>query len=91
MCLWELSSSCHYIKYILYTGVGIGRESTPTPTISNFDQHDTDRDGLGDVGDQEESRFTERHGWIPWVVFGGVFLLVAGMGYEVIRNKRKGV
>ena len=60
------------------------------PFIENIDQQDTDRDGIGDACDAEESRFTERHGWIPWVTFGVVFVAVVGMGYEVIRRKRNG-
>ena len=59
------------------------------PFVENIDQKDTDRDGLGDACDQEESRFTERHVWIPWLTFSLVFLAVCGMGYEVMRKKRE--
>jgi hypothetical protein len=59
------------------------------PMVVNPNQSDIDRDGIGDTCDQEESRITEKHTWIPWVVFVGVFIAVLGMGYQVIRMKSK--
>ncbi|TSC78839.1 MAG: Thrombospondin 3-like protein [Parcubacteria group bacterium Gr01-1014_29] len=44
----------------------------------NSDQRDTDGDSIGDVCDKEESRFTEKYPWIPWIGIGsaGVVLIV---------------
>jgi hypothetical protein len=55
----------------------------------NYDQKDTDIDGIGDVCDKEESRFTEQYPWIPWVGIGfaalvliTLFALTARMPHE---------
>ncbi len=40
------------------------------PSIRNPDQRDTDADKLGDACDKEESRFTEKYPFIPWVGMG---------------------
>lgn len=44
----------------------------------NSDQRDTDGDAMGDVCDKEESRFTEKYPWIPWIGIGsaGVVLII---------------
>lgn len=48
------------------------------PDQPNANQLDTDSDEIGDVCDGEESRFTERNAWVPWVGMGvaGLVLLV---------------
>jgi hypothetical protein len=70
-----------------YDGVATYRDNCPF--VSNFNQSDVDRDGVGDACDQEESRFTEKHGWVPWLAFGFVFVVIVGMGYEVMRKIKK--
>ncbi len=37
------------------------------PDKPNIDQQNTDSDAYGDVCDPEESRITERYGWLPWM------------------------
>ena len=37
------------------------------PEKPNIDQHNSDSDAYGDVCDPEESRITERYGWLPWL------------------------
>lgn len=69
-----------------YDGVATYKDNCPS--VSNYNQRDVDRDGLGDACDSEESRFTEKHGWVPWVVFGFVFVAILGMGYEVVKKTK---
>lgn len=43
----------------------------------NGAQEDTDGDGSGDACDSEESRFTEKHAWVPWVGIGFAAAVIA--------------
>jgi hypothetical protein len=67
-----------------YDGVATYLDNCPFD--SNYNQTDTDRDGNGDVCDTEESRFTEKYAYVPWVAFGVVFIALLAMGYEVTRK-----
>ncbi len=69
-----------------YDGLATYRDNCPE--ILNPDQKDSDGDGLGDVCDGEESRITEKYGWMPWVVFVAVLGAILAMGYEVIKMKK---
>lgn len=54
------------------------------PDVPNRDQRDTDGDGKGDVCDGEESRFTEKNPWLPWVGIGfAALVLMALLGLTV--------
>jgi Thrombospondin type 3 repeat len=57
---------------------GVVNAEDNCPENINDDQSDTDGDGFGDVCDTEESRFTERNAWVPWVGMGiaGVVILL---------------
>lgn len=48
------------------------------PNEPNYNQADIDGDKIGDICDKEESRITEKYGWLPWagMGFAGLVLLV---------------
>jgi hypothetical protein len=60
---------------------GVPNNSDNCPDEPNASQRDTDKDGMGDVCDTEESRFTERHAWVPWagIGFAGIVVLALFM------------
>jgi hypothetical protein len=49
------------------------------PENMNDDQSDTDGDGFGDACDTEESRFTERNIWVPWVGMGIAAIVILAL------------
>ncbi len=59
------------------------------PNLTNGWQDDTDGDGLGDVCDGEESRFTEKHLWIPWVGIGLAGLVLIILFVMVAKGGRR--
>lgn len=62
------------------------------PNDPNRDQADTDADGKGDVCDGEESRFTEKYPWLPWLGIGSAGLvLIALFGLMAWSMRKDGV
>jgi hypothetical protein len=57
--------------------------------IANYDQRDTDDDGIGDECDTEESRFTERLPWVPWVGMGIAGFVLVGLFIFAAMDMRK--
>ena len=51
----------------------------------NRNQIDTDADGIGDICDGEESRITEKYGWLPWAGMGIAAIVVAGLFFMIAR------
>ncbi|MFM2374308.1 MAG: hypothetical protein RLZZ234_303 [Candidatus Parcubacteria bacterium] len=57
----------------------------------NSDQRDTDQDQIGDACDLEESRFTEKHAWVPWVGIGFAALVILVLFALTLRMKPQAV
>ncbi|MEI7652843.1 MAG: thrombospondin type 3 repeat-containing protein [bacterium] len=55
----------------------------------NPDQKDTDGDKLGDACDGQESRFTERYPWLPWVGILVGFGTVIGIHLTTQKKKNQ--
>ena len=60
-----------------FDGDGIMQSIDNCPNLTNAQQEDTDGDGIGDACDDEESRFTEKYAWVPWVGMGVAALVIA--------------
>jgi hypothetical protein len=52
----------------------------------NRNQADEDGDGIGDTCDEEESRVTEKYGWIPWAAMAGAILVFILLFWIMIRR-----
>lgn len=57
------------------------------PSEPNRNQRDTDADGVGDACDTEESRFTEKHTWVPWVGMATAATVLAVLFAVVLRRR----
>jgi hypothetical protein len=66
-----------------------GRQNSIDNCVStpNRDQQDTDLDDVGDACDLEESRFTEKHAWVPWVGIGFAALVILILFALTLRMK----
>lgn len=62
---------------------GVLQTTDNCPNHTNVMQEDTDGDGMGDACDTEESRFTEKHAWVPWAGMG-VAVLVLGILFALV-------
>jgi Thrombospondin type 3 repeat len=56
----------------------------------NRTQADTDADGIGDACDTEESRFTEKYPWLPWVGMGFAGLVIVILFSFTFHAMQKG-
>jgi hypothetical protein len=59
------------------------------PNEPNAAQADSNGDGIGDACDAEESRITERYGWLPWVGMGAALLLMVSLVAFSMRKSAK--
>ena len=59
------------------------------PNNPNAGQGDTDGDKMGDVCDDEESRITEKYGWLPWVGIGIAAAVFIGMFAIMLKPSKK--
>jgi hypothetical protein len=65
---------------------GIVNSKDNCPNNPNVNQGDTDSDKIGDVCDDEESRITEKYGWIPWVGMGLAGIVLLGLFISVAKS-----
>jgi hypothetical protein len=71
-----------------YDRDGIVNSRDNCPSNPNRDQLDTDHDGKGDACDTEESRFTERRPWLPWVAMGFGAIVVVSLFVLTFRGNK---
>ncbi len=59
------------------------------PNIPNENQTDTDADGIGDACDGEESRITEKYGWLPWFGMSIAVFVIFILFYFTLKGGAK--
>jgi hypothetical protein len=59
------------------------------PNVPNYNQADTDADGIGDTCDTNEGRITEKYTWLPWVGMGLASIVVIVLFVFTAMSMRK--
>lgn len=66
---------------------GVMNSADNCPDVPNRNQQDEDADGVGDHCDTEESRLTERYGWLPWTGILIGLMTVAGLLRVTVKKE----
>ena len=67
---------------------GIINSKDNCPAAPNRYQEDEDGDGIGNVCDTEESRVTERYGWLPWLGVGFAAVVLISLFILTARSTK---
>lgn len=68
-------------------GDGIANIRDNCPTVSNRLQEDEDADGVGNLCDDVDDRFSANKPWLLWVGIAGIIVVLAGVAALALRPK----